>query len=336
MPVSSSALWVMTSYYNPERYQRRFNNFKAFRRHLNAPLLVVELAKPGQHQLHKEDGDIVISLSGEDRIWQKERLLNIGIAELPPHVEYVAWVDCDVIFGEEDWPKQACARLERNDGLLQLFDHSHHLPRHIDAADVSRQTCLRATPILTGVAIAHAVRTSSFDTNEIKLSQARSAPDSASYHRAVDRHNCYGMAWSARRETIAACGHYDRNIVGGGDAVHVFAALSRLDDYWSLRANTEHQKRDIHAWARRATEAGLISNIDSLQQDVFHLWHGNLADRNYRGRYDILSRHDFDPARDILVADNGTWRWRDPVSDLAREVGSYFGSRQEDGSTSDT
>jgi hypothetical protein len=334
MPVPPTALWVVTSYYNPERYQRRFNNFKAFRKHLNAPLLVVELAKPGQHQLCKEDGDIVISLTGEDRIWQKERLLNIAIAELPPHVEYVAWVDCDVIFGDEEWPRQALARLAQNGGLLQLFDHSHHMPSDLDTASISPEACAQATPILTGVSIAFALRTSAFDTNEIKLTHARSAADPASYHEAVDRHNCYGMAWSARRQDIAACGHYDRNIIGGGDAVHVFAALSRLDDYWTLRANSEHQKRDIQAWTRSAREAGLLSNIDSLQQDVFHLWHGSLADRNYRGRYNILSRHDFDPARDLLIAGNGTWQWRDPVGDLAREVGSYFSSRQEDGKLS--
>lgn len=331
MPLPSDPLWVVTSYYNPEKYRRRLQNFKAFRRHLNAPLMVVELAKPGQHELNKDDGDIVLSLTGEDRIWQKERLLNIGIAELPRHVDYVAWVDCDVIFSAEDWSERARARLDRNGGLLQLFDTSIHLPKEIEAGSVTRTDCQEAAPILTGVAIASAIGTSSFDTNEVKLTNARAATDTASYHKAVDRHNCYGMAWSARRATIEKCGHYDRNIVGGGDAVHVFAALSRLDDYWTLRSNTEKQKLDIVAWAQKASSAGLLAHVDSLEQQVFHLWHGNLSDRNYRGRYDILTRHGFDPAQDIQITDNGTWRWRDPQSDLARDVGAYFFSRREDG-----
>jgi hypothetical protein len=331
MSLASDPLWVVTSYYNPEKYKRRFQNFKAFRRHLNAPLLVVELARPGQHELSKDDGDIVLSLTGEDRIWQKERLLNIGIAELPKHVDYVAWVDCDVIFGGEEWSNQAKVRLDRNGGLLQLFDTSIHLPRDLEGIAVSRKACREADPILTGVAIASAVRSSSFDTNEVKLTNARAAKDSASYHKAVDRHNCYGMAWAARRRTIGACGHYDRNIVGGGDAVHVFAALSRLDDYWNLRSNTEKQKLDIVAWAQKAASVGLLAHVDSLEQQVYHLWHGSLSDRNYRGRYDILTRHGFDPAKDLEIADNGTWRWRDPQGDLARDVGAYFFSRREDG-----
>src|ERR1017187_517037 len=107
-------LWVVTSYYNPAGYKRRLQNFKTFRRHLNAPLMVVELAKAGRHQLSKDDGNIVLSLTGEDRIWQKERLLNIGIAQLPRHVEYVAWVDCDVIFDDENWVNSAKSRLEKH------------------------------------------------------------------------------------------------------------------------------------------------------------------------------------------------------------------------------
>ena len=81
----SDPLWVVTSYYNPAGYKRRLQNFKAFRRRLNAQLMVVELAKAGRHQLSKGDADIVLSLTGEDRIWQKERLLDHrhrGIAPL--------------------------------------------------------------------------------------------------------------------------------------------------------------------------------------------------------------------------------------------------------------
>jgi hypothetical protein len=144
-------LWVVTSYYNPAGYKRRLQNFKAFRRHLNAPLMVVELAKAGQRQLSEDDGDIVLSLTGEDSIWQKERLLNIGIAELPRHVEYMALVDCDVIFDDGNWVDIAKSQLEKNGGLLQLFDTAIHLSREVDARSLSRQLCRESVPILTGV-----------------------------------------------------------------------------------------------------------------------------------------------------------------------------------------
>jgi hypothetical protein len=324
-------LWVVTSYYNPAGYKRRLQNFRAFRRLINAPLMVVELARPGRHQLTEADGDRVLSLTGEDRIWQKERLLNIGIAELPRHVRYVAWVDCDVVFGDEEWVGKAKSRLDRSGGLLQLFDTLIHLPKDADVTSLSPQTCGEYAPLFTGVSIGKSMRAAAFDENDTKTTRAQTAPDSASYDRAVEGHNCYGVAWSALRDNVQACGLYDRSIIGGGDALHVFAALSRLDDHCKRRAHTEKQKQDAASWARMAESAGLFSNIDSMQQNLYHMWHGDSVNRNYRGRYEILARHGFDPTGDIQMSVNGTWRWSNPQSELAREVEAYFFARREDG-----
>ena len=333
MPSVSHPLWVITSYYNPAKYETRRDNFRAFRKYLNAPLLVIELAQPGEHHLTKDDGDLVLQLTGEDRIWQKERLLNIGLAELPSHVEHVAWIDCDVLFEDEDWAAKATARLSREDGMLQLFETSVYLPRGVDTRHVSPATCADANPIMRGVAIASALSNSAFDANEIKLTRARSQPDLIEQYRQADRHNCYGMAWSARRATIAAGGFYDRNVIGGGDAVHVFAAMDKLEDYWALRPHTPAHKRDAVQWMESARSSGLLSAIGCLDHKLYHLWHGTIEDRDYRGRYATLFRHDFDPARDIVLAPNGTWGWADPRGELARDVGAYFFSRREDGAT---
>ena len=331
MPSFSDPLWVMTSYYNPAKYATRRRNFQSFRKHLNAPLLVVELARSGEHHLSKDDGDIVLSLTGEDRIWQKERLLNIGLAELPRHVEYVAWIDCDVIFEDEDWASKAKQRLSKTDGLLQLFETSVHLPREAEPKDLSPAACGRYAPIMRGVAIASALATSEFETNEIKLTRARAQPELIEQYRLADRHNCYGMAWSAHRATIAASGFYDRNVVGGGDAVQVFAAMARLDVYWALRPHAPAHKQDALDWMGRAKSSGLLSAIGALDHKLYHMWHGSIEDRDYRGRYNILYRNNFDPNFDISQAPNGTWAWSDPESDLAKDVGAYFFSRREDG-----
>jgi len=327
----SAPLWVLTTYYNPVGYNRRRMNFKAFRRLLQAPLLVVELARDGRHELSDDDGEIVIHLTGEDRLWQKERLLNLGLAALPRHTEFAAWVDCDLVFPDDEWVAKAMKRLEKNGGMLQLFDRSHHLPRDADPQTLSPSACKDFTPLFSGVAVASALRAGSFDENELRLAQARNAPDIASRHRIIDGHNCYGMAWAAPRATIEACGQYDRFVVGGGDSVHVYAALSRLDDLWRLRPHSDAQQRDVASWATKAGEVGLTAHLDSLDGDVHHMWHGDVANRNYRGRYEILARHNFNPHSDIAQASNGAWRWADPNGALAREVGAYFWARREDG-----
>ena len=82
-----------------------------------------------------------------------------------------------------------------------------------------------------------------------------------------------------------------------------------------------------------AKSSGLLSNVDALDHRLYHMWHGSIEDRDYRGRYKILHRNDFDPAKDIAHSANGTWAWSDPHGVLANEVGAYFFSRREDGAT---
>jgi len=276
----TDSLWVVTSYFNPASYQRRLANFRAFRRNLSAPLLVVELVRPGRYELSDDDGDIVVRLEGEDCIWRKERLLNLAIARLPSRVKHAAWMDCDLIFDDPDWPTKAEARLAERGGLLQLFARSVHLPSSLDADRVTLDECRAAEPIVTGVAIARAIEAADFDANEAKLVWARKAVGAPDYYPTVDKHNCYGMAWAARRGAIARAGLYDRNVIGGADSIQIFAAMSRLADYWSLRASTEPHQRDILRWAETARAVGVFDGLAALDGDVCHLWHGDFAHRN--------------------------------------------------------
>src|SRR5437868_14501260 len=101
-----SPLWAITSFFNPAGYQRRLRNFHQFRRHLGVPLLAVELtfgdARPA---LSRGDADILVECSDGDVMWQKERLLNLAVERLPASCRYVAWIDCDLIFDNDDWPR---------------------------------------------------------------------------------------------------------------------------------------------------------------------------------------------------------------------------------------
>jgi hypothetical protein len=57
-------MWAITSYYNPLRYKRRFENYRTFRRNLTLPLLAVELSFDGEFELTKGDADILVQISG--------------------------------------------------------------------------------------------------------------------------------------------------------------------------------------------------------------------------------------------------------------------------------
>src|SRR5215204_6644330 len=91
-------LWAITSYFNPMRYGRRLANYRLFREHLKVPLLTVELSFGAEDfELREGEADILVQLRGQDILWQKERLLNVALGELPSGCTKVVWLDCDVV-----------------------------------------------------------------------------------------------------------------------------------------------------------------------------------------------------------------------------------------------
>src|SRR5262245_1466730 len=119
-------LWAITSYYNPNRYWRRRANYTQFRRHLDLPLVAVELDLGGRYELDPSDAEILIRCQAGDVMWQKERLLNIALAALPESCQFVAWMDCDVIFPQPDWAAESCRMLDEFP-LVQPFAEMRHL-----------------------------------------------------------------------------------------------------------------------------------------------------------------------------------------------------------------
>jgi hypothetical protein len=71
-----------------------------------APLLVVELAF-GEQPFRLGGIDGLLQLRSGDVIWQKEHLLNLGIARLLAEAwKKVAWLDADVVFESPDWAER--------------------------------------------------------------------------------------------------------------------------------------------------------------------------------------------------------------------------------------
>jgi hypothetical protein len=301
-------LWAVTSYFNPAGYRRKLPNYRVFRQRLAVPLLAVELSHGAQFELGPGDADILVQLRGGDVMWQKERLLNVAISRLPDECDYVAWLDCDVVFGRSDWASAAIRELNRA-SLCQLFQSVHHVAR--DAASISRETS-----ILRQESLAYAVASALV----------------ASVTVVVDRDGELlkrGHAWCARRELIAAHGLYDRNVLGGGDNLLVHAAAGLAEEVIVWHGMAPCHADDYRRWAARFGRA--VSGIGYIDGDIFHLWHGDLQRRNYRSRHRILSSAGYDPATDIALDPEGCWRWNSPKPEMHRMVREYFEQRDEDG-----
>ena len=59
-----------------------------------------------------DDADLLVQLRGGDVLWQKERLLNLGLKTLPDGCDKVAWIDGDVLFARPDWAAETARLLE--------------------------------------------------------------------------------------------------------------------------------------------------------------------------------------------------------------------------------
>jgi hypothetical protein len=120
-------LWAITSYFNSRGYARRLANYREFRRRLGAAGHRRAGARPRDAPAAPGDADRLVQLTGEDRLWQKERLLNVALRALPPDCGEVAWLDCDVVLDADDWPRRVSDALSRFT-LVQPFAGFREVP----------------------------------------------------------------------------------------------------------------------------------------------------------------------------------------------------------------
>ena len=305
-------MWALTTYFNPFRYKRRLSNYQTFRSNLHIPLVTVELSFDGQFELTKNDADILVQLSGGAVLWQKERLLNIGIKSVPGDVKDIAWVDCDILFERSDWVEEAERQLNEQYNIVQLFSNVIYLNRE-DTGDVLyRDKCYPAIPGL--VALYNKNNKSPLDRLAV------STQGDITYNP--------GLAWAARKEILDQHGFYDLAIIGAGDLYMANSIFGTMDSIIKLHSLNEHRIASYLKWGEPLHRA-VANKVGFISGKIYHLWHGDAKNRNYKNRFKILA--DFNPRADVYIGDNGAWHWTKPNTALAEQLKAHFISRREDG-----
>lgn len=307
-------LWIVTSYFNPVGYRSRLRNYDVFTEHIRASglrLLTIECAF-GEAAFELPPSPDVMQVRTRDVMWQKERLLNLGIGRLPPECRKVAWVDCDLVFENPDWAV-ATSRLLDQHPMVQPFE----VPTRL----LQDGTNSPMPPWTHSFAAVYA--------------RTRSTADSGNrcvLHAGSQRHDDTGLAWAARRDIVATHGIYDASIAGGAD--HLMAHA--LCNDWAspcidrmLGIDTPH-RRHAQQWGARFS-ASVRGDISYVEGGVRHLWHGDYLNRDYTERHRALQAFGFDPQTDIRIGAHGCWEWATPKHDLHRWVVEYFVRRDEDG-----
>jgi hypothetical protein len=323
-------IWTITTYYNPQNYKSRYNNFKIFRKNIQTPLLVVEFSHNGNFQLTNEDATILIQIPKGDILWQKERLLNIALKNLPKEVDNVAWVDSDIIFEDQNWPLEAEKLLETNK-VIQLFSHLIHLfPNKLKPQDNN---------VYRSGAIRH-IKDFGFDPKkqttfvDIRFQNGQSLGEP---------HKEPGFAWAAKRELLDKWGFFDKNIIGGGDNAVVCSMYKEFDGFvnkiwtWNnlfFKSKTKYydECRQYYLdWAFSFSN-DVDGKVDCIESTIYHLWHGDLKDRDYYKRYMNVAKLGFNPYTYLKINEFGAFEWNvdTPLKDYLIE---YFKIRNEDKNT---
>ncbi len=304
-----SALWVVTTYFNPAGFRLRRENYRRFRSALGQkPCLTIECAL-SDRPFELTAADDVLQVRARDSLWHKERLVNLALATLPPDCRYVAWIDGDVLFERPDWDEQTQALLERH-VAVQPWSEVVLLP--------SPNQPTAQPELVRGMAATIAEHPAALTTG-----------------RFADHGHC-GYAWAARRELLDAVGLYDACIAGSADHVmaHGMLVAPHAPCVTRLLGDGTPHHRHFCAWSQRLREVCSdlgLSGLGYLPGRITHLWHGELADRRYLERNLTLQRLGFDPVRDLWARPGEPWRLSEPNSELGRFLTDYFPLRREDG-----
>lgn len=318
--------WALTTYFNPKGWKSRRLNYDIFRKNLALPLMTVEWSPLGRFELGPSDADQLIQVSGGDLMWQKERLLNIGLNQLPHDCEYVAWIDSDIIFETPGWVDMARKKLHKK-AVVQLFSESRHLKPGVIKSG-SPSTYLRQDQGIAAASQGANCPKTFID----ELLQERERSLQGHTLPASSPKTSPGFAWAATRSWLEAIGGlYDASIIGGGDTVFFMALSGRLNDFADIYRN-QHAFTDnnrLRLWNEKTRTAG--TRVEFIKGIISHLFHGSLENRQYVERHKLLTRSGLDIDAHLLDEQGKPWKFTTRTPLQVREaIEMYFESRHED------
>jgi len=285
-------LWGIIGIFNPAGYGNKLTNLElatASMRKQGLKLLIVELAfSDASYEVPESMGDRIERCRTATILWQKERLLNIGLRRLPPECDKVVWLDADILFENDNWVAET-SRLLESYIVVQPFDTACWLPKGMTSAP--EQSFFgygnREGQSLPGMAYT--------------MSKAEDKREALSSYF---KHGHTGFAWAIRRAVLDKHGLYDCQILGNGDFVMGHAMYGSEDFWnghnWECNRLSPQLLTHITAWSRKFYE-DVRGSVFYVPGRTVHLWHGNQADRQYDDRL-LFSRSAISTRTPI-------WRW---------------------------
>jgi len=292
-------LYIVTCVFNPENYHSRYvlyNNFaKYISQFQNVEMHTIELAFNDQEfAVTTPDNPNHIQLRTDEILWFKENLLNICIQNLPEDAKYVAWIDADIHFLNQNWVQDTIDKLKEYP-FVQMFEDADDLGPNGDVI--------------------------SNDKGFIHRWIHKTATDK--------KRGRSGLAWAATMKALKDVGYLiDWGIVGSADWYMAFSLTDQLKD-----DNLDHKTGGYSGDALKMWDDKVKHHdhrVHYVKGRVQHFWHGKKSDRGYNWRWKILSENKFNPITDMGYRENGLIHINVNKPKLMEDIINYFKSRKED------
>lgn len=302
---TDSSAVIISCFFNPQHSPYRIIAFQKFYhtiKHLNHRIIecLIDDDKP---QL--PETPYIKRVKTNSLLWHKESLLNNIVADLPSQFQYVFWVDADVLFMNDNWLVDGVAQLQ-DSNIIQPFEHCFHLERnklqpvHLNVEDTKWKLKNNMLP--------------KSDQISAWRSFCSNVPSGLAANTNYDLHGHVGFAWGARRELIERVPLYDRALIGGADHIIAHAAAGHIPHGCITKSFTE-MIDEVNEWSRKfyALAQGKIGYVPG---DLYHLWHGDIKDRQYLKRI----REFTDVSKTITMRDENGLHINQPVIPSAPPV----------------
>lgn len=294
---NEDVLYVILPYFNHCGFKRRSELFVQFVRRLRTTcgirVIVSELV--GSEPLPCLPVYRHLKFKSVHPLWMKENLVNKAAEQLPRGWKYMAWIDADISFLNRDWVRNTLDELHRFD-IVQLF-----------------QTCVNLG--------------SRKEAIKIDKSFGYMFKDSGTQWVPTDKYGFWhpGYAWACTRKAYVQMeGLIEWAILGSADRHMAYALMGRAE--FSAPGNVHKNYKKLLRDFQRLCSGLTLSYIPGT---ILHHWHGSLADRKYRERWDILTSHKFDPLSDVQTHKGLVVLTRKGLR-IQNDLIEYFVGRKED------
>lgn len=230
-----------------------------------------------------------IHLQTDFILFQKERLCHLLETYIPKSYSKLLFLDSDLIFQNPNWYKELSDKLESYQ-IVQPFSKGVWL-------DITYKHIVKERiPII-------------FYNKFGKISMEGGI---GGYHP--------GFAWGFQRDWFRKVGFFQYGILGDGDTLSSTVWLDYSDFQYVpfIQPSIEDFRKSISE----------KPSICFLQGEIYHLWHGDSKNRQYKSRRAIF-KSIRDIRDEIYVAENGLFALQHTT--FQKKIRNYFKKRDDDG-----